>query len=84
MYIVSFSAKAQECWFGDVPISGTASDVVGMDSATRFKNTVNDNRIVTPANRSTYERRDSGKVEKEKKRIQIFALKPSSVHNQLV
>lgn len=31
-----------------VPISGTASDVVGMDSATRFKNTVNDNRIVTP------------------------------------
>lgn len=32
-----------------VPISGTASDVVGMDSATRFKNTVNDNRIVTPA-----------------------------------
>lgn len=35
--------------FGQVPISGTASDVVGMDSATRFKNTVNDNRIVTPA-----------------------------------
>lgn len=34
-----------------VPISGTASDVVGMDSATRFKNTVNDNRIVTPGGR---------------------------------
>jgi hypothetical protein len=33
----------------DVPMSGTASDVVGIDSATKFKNTVNDRRIVTPA-----------------------------------
>lgn len=57
----------------NVPISGTASDVVGMDSATRFKNTVNDNRIVTPANRSTYVHRMEEKREK-KKRIQIFAL----------
>lgn len=31
-----------------IPIRGTASDVVGIDSATRFKNTVNDSRIVTP------------------------------------
>lgn len=31
-----------------IPIKGTASDVVGIDSATRFKNTVNDRRIVTP------------------------------------
>jgi len=30
-------------------MSGTASDVVGIDSATKFKNTVNDRRIVTPA-----------------------------------
>lgn len=30
------------------PIRGTASDVVGIDSATKFKNTVNDSRIVTP------------------------------------
>jgi hypothetical protein len=33
-----------------VPIRGTASDVVGIDSATRFKKTVNDRRIVTPEN----------------------------------
>lgn len=38
-----------------VPISGTASDVVGMDSATRFKNTVNDNKIVTPARNAVTE-----------------------------
>lgn len=31
-----------------LPIKGTASEVVGIDSATRFRNTVNDNRIVTP------------------------------------
>lgn len=31
-----------------IPIRGTASDVVGIDSATKFKNTVNDSRIVTP------------------------------------
>lgn len=29
-------------------MSGTASDVVGIDSATRLRNTVNDRRIVTP------------------------------------
>ena len=33
-----------------VPINGTASDVVGIDSATKFKNTVNDNKMVTPEN----------------------------------
>lgn len=32
-----------------LPIRGTASDVAGMDSATKFKNTVNERRIVTPA-----------------------------------
>jgi len=32
-----------------VPISGTASDVGGMVSATSCRNTVNDSRIVTPA-----------------------------------
>ena len=32
-----------------IPMRGTASDVVGIDSATKFKNTVNDRRIVTPA-----------------------------------
>lgn len=31
-----------------VPIRGTASDVVGIDSATRLRKTVNDRRIVTP------------------------------------
>lgn len=31
-----------------IPIRGTASDVVGIDSATKFKNTVSDSRIVTP------------------------------------
>lgn len=31
-----------------IPIRGTASEVVGIDSATRFKKTVNDRRIVTP------------------------------------
>lgn len=34
--------------FTTIPIRGTASDVVGIDSATKFKNTVNDSRIVTP------------------------------------
>lgn len=38
------------CGFGLVPISGTASEVVGIDSATRLRNTVNERRIVTPAN----------------------------------
>lgn len=36
-----------------VPIRGTASDVVGIDSATRFRNTVNDSSIVTPGTRDT-------------------------------
>lgn len=31
------------------PKSGTASDVAGIVSATIFRNTVNDKRIVTPA-----------------------------------
>lgn len=31
-----------------VPRSGTASDVAGIVSATIFKKTVNDNKIVTP------------------------------------
>lgn len=31
-----------------IPIKGTASDVVGIVSATKFKKTVNDSRIVTP------------------------------------
>lgn len=31
------------------PKSGTASDVAGIVSATMFRNTVNDKRIVTPA-----------------------------------
>lgn len=37
-------------WDSVLPIRGTASEVVGIDSATRFRNTVNDRRIVTPAN----------------------------------
>ena len=32
------------------PISGTASDVGGIVSATRSRKTVNDSRIVTPNN----------------------------------
>lgn len=31
-----------------LPINGTASDVVGIFSATRLRNTVNERRIVTP------------------------------------
>jgi len=31
-----------------LPINGTASDVVGIFSATKFRNTVNDRSIVTP------------------------------------
>lgn len=31
-----------------VPIRGTASDVVGIDSATRFRKTVSESSIVTP------------------------------------
>jgi len=34
---------------GDLPISGTASDVGGIVSATSSRNTVRDNRIVTPS-----------------------------------
>lgn len=34
-----------------VPIRGTASDVDGIFSATRFRKTVNDNKIVTPVDR---------------------------------
>lgn len=30
-----------------IPISGTASEVVGIDSATKLRNTVNDNKMVT-------------------------------------
>jgi len=33
---------------GDLPISGTASDVGGIVSATSSRNTVRDSRIVTP------------------------------------
>jgi len=33
---------------GDLPISGTASEVGGMVSATSSRNTVRDSRIVTP------------------------------------
>jgi hypothetical protein len=32
-----------------IPIKGTASDVAGIFSATIFRKTVNDNKIVTPA-----------------------------------
>lgn len=38
--------QQQRC---DSPRSGTASDVAGIVSATMFKKTVNDSRIVTPA-----------------------------------
>lgn len=31
-----------------IPINGTASEVEGIDSATRLRNTVNDNNMVTP------------------------------------
>lgn len=34
----------------NLPKSGTASDVAGIVSATIFKNTVNDSKIVTPGN----------------------------------
>lgn len=48
-----WQATWHDCFFLfiklDIPMSGTASDVVGIDSATKFKNTVNDRRIVTPA-----------------------------------
>ncbi|KZC08456.1 hypothetical protein WN55_10655 [Dufourea novaeangliae] len=36
-------------WLLYVPIKGTASEVVGMLSATRFRKTVSDSRMVTPA-----------------------------------
>jgi len=35
--------------FSHLPSNGTASDVAGIVSATIFRNTVNDNKIVTPA-----------------------------------
>lgn len=44
-------------FFCSVPIRGTASDVVGMDSATRFRNTVKDRSIVTPAIRDNKKRK---------------------------
>lgn len=34
--------------YSAIPISGTASEVEGIFSATRFRNTVNDSNIVTP------------------------------------
>ena len=37
-----------------VPMRGTASEVVGMLSATRFRKTVSDNRIVTPVITNQY------------------------------
>lgn len=37
------------CVIIDLPKSGTASDVAGIVSATIFRNTVNDSKIVTPA-----------------------------------
>jgi len=36
------------------PISGTASDVGGIVSATRSRKTVSDNRTVTPTNAALY------------------------------
>lgn len=36
-----------------VPNNGTASDVAGIVSATIFKNTVNESKIVTPEKRKT-------------------------------
>jgi len=39
------------CTDNDVPISGTASDVGGIVSATSCRKTVSERRIVTPADR---------------------------------
>lgn len=40
-----------------IPINGTASDVVGIFSATRLRNTVNERRMVTPESKiSNFER----------------------------
>lgn len=36
------------------PINGTLSEVVGIDSATIFKNTVKERRIVTPIGKNVY------------------------------
>lgn len=38
----------------NLPNNGTASEVAGIVSATIFKNTVNDNKIVTPTKRNTF------------------------------
>lgn len=35
-------------WWPSIPIKGTASDVVGIFSATRLRNTVNERSMVTP------------------------------------
>ncbi|KAH0545873.1 hypothetical protein KQX54_003904 [Cotesia glomerata] len=41
---------------GCIPINGTASEVVGILSATRFKKTVSDSRMVTPVDIQNKER----------------------------
>ena len=43
---------ADDVTAGDLPISGTASEVGGIVSATSSRNTVSDNKIVTPTTKS--------------------------------
>ena len=59
LIIIVFKTTAAACpstrtmSYRAVPNTGTASEVDGIFSATRFRNTVSDNKIVTPANRPT-------------------------------
>lgn len=45
-----------------VPKSGTASDVAGIVSATIFKNTVNESKMVTPAELSDEQKKIGQKL----------------------
>jgi hypothetical protein len=54
---------------------GTASDVVGIDSATRFKKTVNDRRIVTPVNVNFFFGCFVEYINKKRRRKEIYSIK---------
>lgn len=52
----------QTQWNGRVPNKGMASDTWGNVSATRFRNTVNDSKMVTPVTEHSFENASDSKM----------------------
>jgi len=64
--------------FRQLPNNGTASDVAGIVSATIFKNTVNDSKIVTPEARRASESSD----DRKRRRRRIMKNEIASAHSE--